>query len=150
MEAPRSEILAVLGDLREYGRFHPLLLGVTELPRDPAAPDTQRCEMLERLSFGPFTWRSTYVAEMRVVSATELWAEAWAPAGVHLTNRFTLSDEGGGTRITENVEIEAPRLFLRYATRTAKAAHTDQFARLKEAMEGSRSGQGAEGVLSQP
>lgn len=106
--------------------------------------------MLERLTFGPFAWRSTYIAAMRVVSPTELAAEAWAPAGVHLTNRFTLSDEGEGTRITENVEIEAPRLFLGYATRTAQAAHTDQFARLKEAMEGGRSGQDTERALNRP
>ncbi len=135
IDAPLGDVHAILGDLRRYGEFHPLLIRIDELPRDPASPDTQRCEMLERLRFGPFAWRSTYRASMRAVSDTELDAEAWAPGGVHLVNRFTLTPHEGGTHIVERVELEAPRLFLGYATRTAKTAHAEQFARLKEALE---------------
>lgn len=135
IDVPLERVHAQLRDLRNYCEFHPLLIRVTELPRDPEEPDTQRCEMLERLTFGPFAWRSTYVASIRAVSSTELFAEAWAPAKVHLRNRFTLTTEGTGTRVVENVEIEAPGLLLGYAARTAEAAHTDQFARLRAAME---------------
>jgi len=147
IDVPIERVHAQLRDLRNYGEFHPLLIRVSELPRDPEKPDTQRCEMLERLTFGPFAWRSTYTAEIREVSPTELHAEAWAPAGVHLRNRFTLAAEGTGTRIVERVEIEAPGLLLRYAARTAEAAHTDQFARLRAALEaggpeGERTGHG--------
>lgn len=135
IDAPLDRVHAQLRDLRNYREFHPLLIRVTELPRDPEEPDTQRCEMLERLTFGPFAWRSTYLATVRVVSSTELFAQAWAPANVHLRNRFTLATEGTGTRVVENVEIDAPRLLLGYAARTAEAAHTDQFAQLRLAME---------------
>jgi hypothetical protein len=135
IDVPLERVHAQLRDLRNTCEFHPLLIRVTELPREREEPDTQRCEMLERLTFGPFAWRSTYTATMRVVSSTELFAEAWAPAKVHLRNHFTLTTEGTGTRIVENVEIEAPGLLLGYAARTAEAAHTDQFARLRAAME---------------
>ncbi len=135
IDAPLERVHEQLRDLRNYRDFHPLLIRITELPRDPEDADTQRCEMLERLTLGPFSWRSTYTATMRVVSPTELFAEAWAPARVHLVNRFVLAAEGTGTRLIERVEIEAPGLLLGYAARTAEAAHTEQFERLREAME---------------
>ncbi|MCX4244999.1 hypothetical protein [Paraliomyxa miuraensis] len=130
VDAPVPRVRAMLADLRNHTRLNPLIHEVVELPRDPAEPDAQRCRLYERLKLGPIPLRFWYLATVRAESEHALVAHAWAPMGVHVHVRYTMTPEATRTRLEEHAELTASRLVLGFTVRTAIDAHAAVLERL--------------------
>jgi hypothetical protein len=127
VSAPPEAVLAFLADLPAFFRLNPLVIAVEPSPGD-------RYRVSDRLRFlgVPFTIHYQVHA---VHVAGGLDAEVWTAPATHLRNAIRVTPEGAGARVRESVQMTAPRILAGYALATARAAHRDLFARLKDAVE---------------
>lgn len=124
-----------LSDLRNYLPLHPLIESIEDLPPIPALPGARHYRVVDRIPFGPFRLTTRYRAALESVSARAVRGHAWQFPGVHLVTDYLLQPTGGGTRLVEQVAVEAPSPLLGFVTRQASRAHAETLRAMKALLE---------------
>jgi hypothetical protein len=122
--APPDEVRDFYVDLDNIKLVHPLIVSVEELSRSEVADGYQQSyQVVDQMRLGPFTFQITYRARLHVPVKGDVQTEAYQSPGVRLRGNITFAPIQGGTRVTERVQIAAPRLLAGYTTREAVKAH---------------------------
>ena len=132
---PPATVHAFLCDLHNYVELHPLIESIRELPPTGARPDAHRFRVVDRIPFGPFRLRTTYTAELAPIGEREVHGRAWQTPGVRLHSIYRLEDASSGTRVLEEVSIEAPWGLRGFVVRRAREAHCVTLQRTKAHLE---------------
>jgi carbon monoxide dehydrogenase subunit G len=125
--APPAALYAHLTDPHSYIGLSPLVVEVRDVLREG---DVVRYVAVERFRFGPLRWDNpirvtmTGTPDRRVVSAVV------SPGGVRLTATVHLVPDGGGTAVTESIELRSPWPLRGFALRQAKSVQRARAAEL--------------------
>jgi hypothetical protein len=105
-------------DLNNIKSVHPLVVAVRSTGRRQTADGyVHAYRVHDRIPLGPFTLRTSYVAQLHVLQAGGVAAEARQFPGVRLHSTVTFDQIEAGTRIVERMRIEAPRPLAAVTTR---------------------------------
>jgi carbon monoxide dehydrogenase subunit G len=130
--APPEEVRAFYADLDNIAKVHPLIVAVRRLDRTPTVDGyRQDYRITDRIPFGPFSFRTSYRVRMSVPASGDLTAEAHQFPRVRLRTAVTFAPTSAGTRITEHIAIEAPRLLAAVTARKAVAAHREMLVGMR-------------------
>jgi hypothetical protein len=135
--APPTTVEAALAAYRDHSRIHPLIVAVRQIASQ-SAPDggaLDRYIITDRVPFGPLRLPATYLATIWRAADGALVSDAYQFPRVHLHNVTRCQPEGVGTRVDEDITIQAPGPLIRYVRRQALAAHRDLLANLKRFLE---------------
>jgi len=124
-----------LCDLHNYVALHPLIESIEDLPPTESLPSARRYRVLDRIPLGPVRIRTTYTAALESVSPNEVHGHAWQFPSVRLHTVYTLDASADGTRLLEQVAIEAPWILQSFVTRQAEAAHAETLRKMKVLLE---------------
>jgi hypothetical protein len=89
----------------------------------------------DRIPLGPLNLRISYVARLHISDAGDVLAEADQFPRVRLRTKVTFEPIDAGTRITERMHIEAPRILAAMTVREAVKAHTAMLAGMRHCFE---------------
>jgi len=89
----------------------------------------------DRIPLGPLNLRISYVARLHVPNVGPVTAEADQFPRVRLRTTVSFEPIGAGTRITERMRIEAPRVLAAMTVREAVKAHTAMLAGMRRCFE---------------
>jgi hypothetical protein len=130
--APPAVVRDFYVDLDSLQVVHPLVVSVTELSReDLESGYRQRYQVVDRLTWGPFSFRVTYRVQWWVPDEGDVESEAVQSPGVRLRETVTFAPTEAGTRVTQRLRIEAPRLLAGYTQREAVKAHAAMLAAIR-------------------
>ena len=130
--APPAEVRAYYVDLKNLAALHPLIVSVNTISdsvTDGVHETTYRIK--DRVPVGLLTLPVTYTAIMRVPVDGPVTSRALQFPGVRLQSQVTFDPGNGGTRLTESIQISAPRPLLGLTVRGAGAAHTEVLAGIR-------------------
>ena len=130
--APPGEVRAYYADLKNLAGVHPLIVSVnliSESVTDGAHETTYRIK--DRVPVGFVTVPASYTAIMRVPAEGPVTSQAVQFPGIRLQARVSFDPVEGGTRLTESIQICAPRPLLGLTVRGAVAAHTEMLAGIR-------------------
>ncbi len=123
-------------DLDNIKLVHPLIVSVEELSRsDEADGYRQSYRVVDQVKLGPIRFQITYKARLHVPVRGDVQTEAYQSPGVRLRGTVTFAPIQGGTRVTERVQIAAPRPLAGYTTREAVKAHRAMLAGIRSHFE---------------
>jgi ligand-binding SRPBCC domain-containing protein len=128
---------AFLATMKNHPRIHPLIIAITPLEptTDPDGTVVQRYRIRDRMRLGPLTVAFTYHATIRLSAPDTLKLEAFQFPRIRLFNTTRFAAEGDGTRVSEQVSIEAPRLLMGIVLQQAQQSHQQMLANLKQQLE---------------
>lgn len=133
INAPLEVIRSFLVTLDNHPKIHPLIVAIqhdsTTTTVDGAQMEFYR--ITDRMQLGSFSIKFTYRVTSRVGQAGELIYEAFQFPSIYLHNTTIFQPEGTGTRLREDVAIDAPRLLLGTVYKGAIQSHQEMFAHLK-------------------
>ncbi len=126
-----------LASMKNHPRIHPLIVSITPLApaTDPDGTVVQRYRIRDRMRLGPLTVAFTYHATTRLSAPDTLKLEAFQFPRIQLFNTTRFAAEGDGTRVSEQVSIEAPRLLMGIVLQQARQSHQQMLANLKQQLE---------------
>ncbi len=133
--AALADVHALLADLDQLRVLHPLIETIRELPSTAERPDARRYCVVDRLRLGPLLLRTKYVAELRVVSDTEVEGRAWQSPAIELYTTYRMTASAQGTRLSETTTLRAPRLLRGFVCRQAEMAHRGMLENLRSHFE---------------
>jgi hypothetical protein len=123
-------------DLTNIKRVHPLVVAVKETGRRQTAGGyVQTYRVSDRIPLGRFALPINYVARLSVPADGDVLADARQFPGVRLHTTITFDKVADGTRLTEQIRVEAPRLLAAMTTREAVKAHTEMLAGIRRCFE---------------
>jgi hypothetical protein len=125
-----------LCDLNNYAPLHPLIESIKEIDAHAELPFAKCYRVVDRIPFGPFRFRTTYIAALDPVSENEVHGHAWQFPKIRLHTVYVLTPTAEGTHLEERVCVEAPRLLRRFVINQARDAHRDTLAKMKILLEG--------------
>ena len=130
--APPRQVREHYVDLTNLALVHPLVVSVRSVSRDEG-PDgyTETWRVQDRIPLGPFTLPTTYTARLHVPDGGPVTAEARQFPAVRLNSVVSFDPVPAGTRLTERIEIIAPRPLLALTVRQAVAAHKEMLAGIR-------------------
>ncbi|HNP13294.1 MAG TPA: SRPBCC family protein [Mycobacterium sp.] len=130
--APPRQVREHYVDLTNIALVHPLVVSVRSVSRDEG-PDgyTETWRVQDRIPLGPFTLPTTYTARLHVPDGGPVTAEARQFPAVRLNSVVSFDPVPAGTRLTERIEIIAPRPLLALTVRQAVAAHKEMLAGIR-------------------
>ena len=134
--ASPAEVRRFYVDLSNLKVVHPLVISVRPVTRHETAQGyTQTYRIQDRIPLRFGTLRTGYSARLDVPADGDVTAEArqFPRVRLHSTVTFELLDEG--TRVTERLRIEAPRLLAAVTTREAVKAHIAMLAGIRRHFE---------------
>ena len=133
INAPPETLRDFLATLDNHPKIHPLIIAVQHdsSTTTPDGTPVQYHRITDRMKSGPFTIQFTYRVTNRVGPEGEIIYEAFQCPGIHLYNTTVLHPELSGTRLKENVQIDAPALLMRTVYKGAIQSHQEMFANLK-------------------
>jgi ligand-binding SRPBCC domain-containing protein len=130
--APPEAVRDFYVDLENIKRVHPLVVAVRATDRRQTGDGyLQTYRVLDRIPLGPLSLRISYVARLHVLNAGDVMAEADQFPRVRLRTRVSFEPTDAGTRITERMHIEAPRVLAAMTVREAVKAHTAMLAGMR-------------------
>jgi hypothetical protein len=134
--APPDEVRDFYVDLDNIKRVHPLVVAVRMTDRRQT-PDgyVKSYRVQDRIPVGPLHLPISYVARLHVPDTGDVTAEADQFPRVRLRTRVTFAPIAGGTRITEHMRIEAPRVLAAMTVREAVKAHAVMLAGMRRCFE---------------
>ncbi len=137
IDAPPDRAQDFLASMQNHPQIHPLIVAIIPLPPtiDPDGLTVQHYHIRDRMRLGPLTIAFTYHTTTRLVGPGELKLEAFQFPRVRLFNTTRFLAEGAGTRVSEEVHIEAPRLLMGIVLRQARQSHQQMLANLKQQLE---------------
>jgi hypothetical protein len=134
--APPNEVREFYVDLDNIKRVHPLVVAVRTTDRRQTADGyVQTYRVQDRIPMGPLHLRISYVAHLHVPHTGDVTAEARQFPRVRLRTTVTFEPIAAGTRVTEHMRIEAPRVLAAMTTREAVKAHTVMLAGMRRGFE---------------
>jgi hypothetical protein len=134
--APPDEVRDFYVDLDNIKQVHPLVVAVRATHRRHTADGyVQTYRVQDRIPLGPLRLRISYVARLHVPDTGAVMAEARQFPRVRLRTTVTFEPIDVGTRITEHMRIEAPRVLAAMTTREAVKAHTAMLAGMRGCFE---------------
>ena len=130
--APPRQVREHYVDLTNIALVHPLVVSVRSVSRDEG-PDgyTETWRVQDRIPLGRFTLPTTYTARLHVPDGGPVTAEARQFPAVRLNSVVSFDPVPAGTRLTERIEIIAPRPLLALTVRQAVAAHKEMLAGIR-------------------
>ncbi|HTI15856.1 MAG TPA: SRPBCC family protein [Dictyobacter sp.] len=137
LTVPTLIVKDYLSTLSNQARLHPLIIDAQELYTTVTADGNsiQHYRIRDRIHQWLFTYHVTYFVTMNVNSGGDITTDAYRFPGVILHNTTTCRTEAQGTRITEHIEITAPRLLMYIIYAQARKAHCALFDNLKQLLE---------------
>lgn len=139
LAVPPAQVAEFLGDFANFAKIHPLIVDIAQgKPRPDAAatPPRRWYKVTDRLPCGPIPVYIRYDVALAEAGSQALLFEAWQWPRIHLHNQISWQAlPQGGTRVREDLIVQAPGLLLGLVKRMAQAAHADSFARLKARLE---------------
>jgi hypothetical protein len=122
--APPDAVRDFYVDLDNIKVVHPLVVSVTTLSRDQTADGYQQTyRVRDRIPLGMLALRVSYRARVEVPARGDVLTEARQFPGVRLCGTVTFEPIDSGTRLTERLQIAAPRLLAAMTQREAVNAH---------------------------
>jgi polyketide cyclase/dehydrase/lipid transport protein len=119
-------------DLDNIKVVHPLVVSVQTLSRNEAADGyVQTYRVRDRIPLGLFALRVSYWARVEVPVRGDVHTEARQFPGVRLRGTVNFEPIATGTRLTERLQIEAPRPLAATTAREAVNAHTAMLAGIR-------------------
>ncbi|KAA8968934.1 SRPBCC family protein [Mycobacterium sp.] len=138
--AAPAEVRDFYVDLNNIKAVHPLVISVRTICRADT-PDgyVQAYRVTDRIPLGMVNLRISYRARLQVPTGGDVITEAHQFPQVHLRARVSFEPIATGTRITERLQISAPRPLAVVTTREAVHAHIAMLAGIRRHFQ-SRSG----------
>ena len=136
IQVTRGRLHAFLCDLQNYVPLHPLIESIEEISPTDALPCARHYRVVDRIPVGPFRLRTVYTAALDPVSDREVHGHARQSPGIRLLTVYSLHDAESGTRLVEQVSVEAPRLLRRFVISQARKSHQETLAKMKTLLEG--------------
>ena len=130
-----AEVTDFLANLENFASLHPLIESITKTESTNDDPGPRYYEVVDRIPFGPFSFRTEYRASIERVSDVEVHGNAWQSPGIRVRTVYRMQGSAGGTHLYESVSIEAPRILAGYVARKARDAHAETLARIKSFLE---------------
>lgn len=132
-----EKVTDFLVGLNNHSQIHPLIVKVEQTASSTAEDGTEikHYKIRDRMKQGPFTIAFTYDVTIGINTQGEIVSDAYQKPGIHLHNITRCLPEGNGTRVTEYVEITAPRLLIQTVFKQGLASHKEMFANLKKVLE---------------
>jgi len=131
VDAPPARVYAHLADPRSYVGLSPLVVAVRDVR--PTAGGVAYVAV-ERFRLGPLHWDNPIRVTMTGQPDRSLASTVVSPGRVHLTATVTLVPAGGGTSVTEHIEIQAPWFLRRFAAGQARKVQRYRLAELGRRM----------------
>lgn len=137
IQASPDALRRFLAPLDNHTKIHPLIISIQQDGTMTSNDGTilQRYRITDRMKLGPFTIQFTYRVTNRLGPSGEIIYEAFQSPRIHLYNTTFLQPEGDGTRLREDVQIDAPAILLQTVYKGAIQSHQEMFARLKTLFE---------------
>jgi carbon monoxide dehydrogenase subunit G len=127
--APPEDVRAFYCDLTNIARVHPLVVSIESTGRTGTDDSyTQTYRVRDRIPFGPVAMKVAYTASVHVPTRGDVLTEARQFPHVRLYGTVSFDEIDGGTRVTERIRIEAPRLLAALTVREAVQAHAEMLA----------------------
>ena len=134
--APPDEVRDFYVDLDNIKRVHPLVVAVRATHRRETADGyIQSYRVQDRIPLGPLHLRISYLARLHVPKAGDVTAEARQFPRVRLRTTVSFEPIDAGTRITEHMRIDAPRVLAAMTAHEAVKAHTAMLAGMRRCFE---------------
>ena len=116
--------------------MHPLIVSVQTLSRTETSEGyAQSYRVVDRIPLGPLTLKTTYSARLQVPADGDVLTEADQSPGVRIRGTVSFEPAGGGTRVTERIQIAAPRLLSALTIREGVKAHIEMLAGIRRHFE---------------
>jgi carbon monoxide dehydrogenase subunit G len=130
--APPDQVRDFYVDLDNIKIVHPLVVSVQSISRSQT-PDgyQQTYRVHDRIPLGPLAIRITYWARVEVAEHGDVLTEARQFPRVRLNGTVTFEPIDSGTRLTERLQIAAPRLLAAMTQREAVDAHVAMLAGIR-------------------
>jgi hypothetical protein len=136
-----EDVRRFYADLDNIRLVHPLVVSVRTVDRSETADGyDQTYRVTDRIPMGPLRVRTSYVAGLHVPHTGDIVTDARQFPLVRLRGAVSFASTEAGTRITERIEIEAPRPLLAVTVRKAVDAHTEMLAGIRRHFEGACQG----------
>ena len=137
--APPEAVRDFYVDLDNIKLVHPLIVSVESLARNETSDGYRHSyRVVDRIPLGPFTMQITYQACLHVRRAGYVLTEADQSPGVRLRGTVSfdpIREPVVGTRITERIQISAPRLLAPITRREGIKAHIAMLAGIRSHFE---------------
>lgn len=131
--APPHNVRDFYVDLDNLRTVHPLIVSVRPVARTESPAGYQQTYRVgDRIPLGPLRLPITYVAQMTVPRIGDVRAQARQFPYIRLNTTVTFQPYEGGTRITERIVIDAPRLLAMVTRHQALKAHTAMLAGIRQ------------------
>ena len=137
IRAKPERVKNLMAAFEDLGKYHPMILGVTEIAADvaPSGLSRRRYQVTDRVQMGLLRTKIRYLATVTSPAVERLFCEAFQSPGVHLMITYDFWEMGDQTRIEEHCVIEAPWLLRGIVRRQAMAAHAVTMAQIKHYLE---------------
>jgi hypothetical protein len=120
-------------DLDNIKVVHPLVVSVQTISRNETADGYQQTyRVIDRIPLGKLAIRTRYVARLDVPAQGDVTTEARQFPRVRLAGTVTFEPTDSGTRLTERLQIAAPRLLAPITRREAVNAHVAMLAGIRD------------------
>jgi ligand-binding SRPBCC domain-containing protein len=137
IQAPVEQVLGFMAVMENHQQIHPLVVDI-RLLNTTAAPDgvpIRHYAIRDRMRYRPFTLQFTYHTAFQVRPGAELILDAAQFPRIRLHNIVRFLPEGTSTCVTEQVNIQAPRLLMATVFEEAQRLHRDMLLNLKKCLE---------------
>ena len=120
-------------DLDNIKVAHPLVVSVQTISRSETADGyVQTYRVRDRIPLGAFAIRNSYWARVKVPVHGDVLTEARQFPRVRLHGTVAFDPIGSGTRLTERLQIAAPRLLAATTRREAVNAHIAMLSGIRD------------------
>jgi hypothetical protein len=134
--APPNAVRDFYVDLDNIKEFHPLVVSVQVLSRSETDQGYQQTyRVRDRIPLGPLSMPITYWAQVQVPTDGDVITEARQVPQVRLNGVVSFQPTAAGTRLTERLNITAPRLLAAMTQREAVDAHVAMLAGIRSHFE---------------
>lgn len=134
--APPDQVRDFYVDLDNIKVVHPLVVSVQTISRsDSAAGYRHTYRVRDRIPLGPLSLRITYWASVEVPLYGDVITEARQFPRVRLNGIVAFEPIDSGTRLTERLQIAAPRLLAAMTRREAVDSHSAMLAGIRSHFE---------------
>ena len=133
---PPGQVRDFYVDLDNIKLVHPLIVAVHTTSRTEG-PDGYRhsYRVIDRIPLGPLTIKIVYQARLFVPHDGDVLTEADQFPRVRLRGRVSFEPIDGGTRLTERIQIAAPRPLAAMTSREGIKAHIEMLAGIRRHFE---------------
>jgi hypothetical protein len=137
VEAAPETARAFLASLQNHAKIHPLIVAIQPLgeSKTPDGLVVGHYAIRDRMRLGPFTMRFTYRVNQWLDAEGNWLSEAFQFPRITLRNTTRFLPEGSGTRLKEEIYIEAPRWLSTFVLQQARESHRHMLLNLKKQLE---------------